>query len=249
MSKLYNLAKMTTSTTGTGTITLGSAVSGFLTFAQAGIVDGDIVSYGIVDGSNREVGTGIYTASGTTLTRTVINSTNSNSAITLSGSAVVFITVIASNFSNIPLEQHTASASATLNFTSFISSTYDEYIIEAINIVPATTNQAGWRWAPAGIAFAGGSSGKTAINLDADGGVKSDSTLPFNGTWRLFDPQSTTAKKYITGQAGYVDNSGTIIGTTITGIYLSTTALTAIQFFFSSGNITSGTIRIYGVAK
>jgi hypothetical protein len=94
MGKLYNLARMTTATSGTGTITLGSAVSGFLTFALAGVLSGDIVSYGIVDGANREVGYGTYTSGGTTLTRNVLNSTNSNNPISLSGSAEVFITTL-----------------------------------------------------------------------------------------------------------------------------------------------------------
>lgn len=92
MAKLYNLARMTTATTGTGTITLGSAVSGYLTFAQAGISNADVVSYAISDGANSEIGTGTYTSAGTTLTRTVTKSTNSNTAINLSGSAQVFIT-------------------------------------------------------------------------------------------------------------------------------------------------------------
>ena len=86
---------MTTATTGSGTITLGSAVSGFLTFAGAGVQDGDTVSYGISDGSSSEVGRGVYTSSGTTLTRSVLRSTNSNSAISLSGTATVFITPLA----------------------------------------------------------------------------------------------------------------------------------------------------------
>ena len=88
----YNLAQMTTSTVGTGTITLSSAVTGYLTFAQAGVTDGATVSYGIVDGNNREVGTGVYTAGGTTLTRNVISSTNSNNKISLSGNAQVYLT-------------------------------------------------------------------------------------------------------------------------------------------------------------
>jgi hypothetical protein len=92
MAKLYNLARMTTATTGTGTITLGSAVSGFLTFALAGVANGETVSYGIKDGANSEVGTGTYTSAGTTLTRSVTKSTNSDSAISLSGSAEVYIT-------------------------------------------------------------------------------------------------------------------------------------------------------------
>lgn len=92
MPKLVNLARMTTATAGTGTITLGSAVAGYLTFAQAGVADGDVVSYAIKDDSNSEIGTGTYTSAGTTLTRTVTKSTNSNAAISLSGAAEVFIT-------------------------------------------------------------------------------------------------------------------------------------------------------------
>lgn len=92
MAKLYNLARMTTTTTGTGTITLGSAVAGYLTFAQAGAQDGEVVDYAIKDGNDSEIGTGTYTSSGTTLTRTVTKSTNSDSPINLSGAAEVFIT-------------------------------------------------------------------------------------------------------------------------------------------------------------
>lgn len=93
---LHNLAKMTTATTGTGTITLGSAVSGFNSFAGAGVVDGETVTYSIRDGANSEAGVGVYTSSGTTLTRaTIFSSTNGGSAINLSGSAQVMITPVA----------------------------------------------------------------------------------------------------------------------------------------------------------
>tara|TARA_R110000803_G_scaffold114807_3_gene183237 strand:+ start:4476 stop:5891 length:1416 start_codon:yes stop_codon:yes gene_type:complete len=91
MVVLTNRAKMSTSTTGTGTITLGSAITGFQTFAASGITNGQIVRYVIEDGSNFEIGTGTYTASGTTLTRSPSESTNSNNAISLSGAALVFI--------------------------------------------------------------------------------------------------------------------------------------------------------------
>lgn len=92
MTVLYNLAKMTTATTGTGTITLGSAVTGYLSFATAGVQDGEVVAYAIRDGANSESGYGTYTSAGTTLTRTVTTSTNSNNAINLSGSAEIAIT-------------------------------------------------------------------------------------------------------------------------------------------------------------
>lgn len=98
MGKLYNLARMTTATTGTGTITLGSAVAGALSFASAGVKNGETVSYAIKDGANSEVGTGVYTSSGTTLSRTVLKSTNSDAAISLSGSAEVIVTALAQDF-------------------------------------------------------------------------------------------------------------------------------------------------------
>jgi hypothetical protein len=91
MAILKNRAKMSTSTTGTGTITLGSAESGYQTFADAGVANADVVRYVIEDGNNWEIGTGTYTATGTTLSRTVSESSNSDAAINLSGSATVFI--------------------------------------------------------------------------------------------------------------------------------------------------------------
>ena len=95
MVKLVNRAKMTTATTGTGTITLGSAVDGYQTFANAGVADADVVRYVIEDGDAWEIGSGTYTASGTTLTRTPSESSNAGSAINLSGDAVVYVTAAA----------------------------------------------------------------------------------------------------------------------------------------------------------
>jgi hypothetical protein len=99
MPRLVNRAKMTTATTGTGTITLGSASSGYQTFAAAGVADGEVVRYVIEDGTAWEIGEGIYTSSGTTLTRTVLESSNSDTAISLSGSAVVFVSAVAEDHS------------------------------------------------------------------------------------------------------------------------------------------------------
>lgn len=99
MSKLFNLARMTSATAGTGTLTLGAAVSGYLTFALAGVTDGTWVTYGIKDGSNSEVGYGKYTAAGTTLSRTaVISSTNGNALISCSGAQEVYVTAAPSDY-------------------------------------------------------------------------------------------------------------------------------------------------------
>ena len=83
-AKNSDIARMTTGTTGTGTITLGTNVPGYLTFTQANIADGQKINYSIEDGTNRETGWGIFTLSGLTLTRNVYFSTNSNTPINLS---------------------------------------------------------------------------------------------------------------------------------------------------------------------
>lgn len=97
MAKVYNRAKVNTATTGTGTMTLGTAVSNaFCTFAEAGVANADVVAYVIEDGTDFEIGIGTYTAAGTTLSRTTvrlskIGGTSGTSKINLSGTAVVYI--------------------------------------------------------------------------------------------------------------------------------------------------------------
>jgi hypothetical protein len=95
--KFLDRARMTTATTGTGTITLGGAVTAYQTFAAAGIGNGDTVHYCIEDGNAWEIGTGTYTSAGTTLARVLISS-STGSLLSLSGSAEVFATLIASDF-------------------------------------------------------------------------------------------------------------------------------------------------------
>lgn len=107
MAGLHDRARMTVgSAPGTGTITLGSAVTGSQTFLAAGVVNGEIISYGITDYDASgavigwEVGRGTYTTSGTTLARTtVLFSSNSNSAISASALAQVYATMLAEDIS------------------------------------------------------------------------------------------------------------------------------------------------------
>ena len=88
----------TTTTTGTGTITLAGAVTNFETFT-ANLSNSDTTYYAIVDNTNGafEVGLGTFTASGTTLARSVIASSNSNNLVDFGvGTKEVFITIPAS---------------------------------------------------------------------------------------------------------------------------------------------------------
>ena len=86
--------KETTTTTGTGTVTLLGAVSGFEAFSAIG--NTNTTYYAIVHQSadEWEVGIGTYTASGTTLARTtVLSSTNSDAAVDFAaGTKDVFVT-------------------------------------------------------------------------------------------------------------------------------------------------------------
>lgn len=113
MAVLKNRAKMSTSSTGTGTITLGSANTGYQSFADAGVANGDVVRYVIEDGNNWEIGLGAYTSSGTTLSRTVSESSNSGAALNLSGSATVFITAAAEDLPNLYADNPVSAVAPT----------------------------------------------------------------------------------------------------------------------------------------
>ena len=82
---LKDRVKETTTTTGTGAITLAGAVSNFQTFTSV-LSNADTTYYAIIDDTNNEfeVGLGTFASSGTTLTRTtIIESSNSGSAVNL----------------------------------------------------------------------------------------------------------------------------------------------------------------------
>lgn len=92
---LADRVKETTTTTGTGDLTLGGAEPNFASFSSA-LSDGDTTYYAIIDDGNAdyEVGLGTYASGTNTLARTtILSSSNSGSVVNLSsGSKVVFIT-------------------------------------------------------------------------------------------------------------------------------------------------------------
>ncbi len=91
---LKDRIKETTTTTGTGTYTLGGAVAGFETFTS-NLSNSDTTYYCCTDGTDFEVGIGTFTTSGTTLSRdSILSSSNSNNAVNWSsGTRTIFCTV------------------------------------------------------------------------------------------------------------------------------------------------------------
>lgn len=91
---LADRVKETTTTTGTGTITLAGAVTGFQSFAVVGNTNTTYYTIAGQTGSEWEVGIGTYTAAGTLLSRdTVLSSSNAGSLVNFSaGTKDVFVT-------------------------------------------------------------------------------------------------------------------------------------------------------------
>ena len=99
---VYDRVQETTTTSGTGSVTLLGAVSGFQSFAVVG--NSNTTYYTITDGAQWEVGIGTYSTSGPTLARTTVlsNSNGNTSPITLSGgTAQVFVTYTAEKSVNL----------------------------------------------------------------------------------------------------------------------------------------------------
>ena len=99
---VYDRVQETTTTSGTGSVTLLGAVSGFQSFAVVG--NSNTTYYTITDGAAWEVGIGTYSTSGPTLARTTVlsNSNGNTTPITLSGGlAQVFVTYTAEKSVNL----------------------------------------------------------------------------------------------------------------------------------------------------
>ena len=71
-----------------------------------------------------------------------------------------------------------------------------------------------------------------------------------SGTLHLFDPSNTTFVKHFIANVNYNDKSASVYSnnTFVAGYFNTTSAIDEIQFKMSSGNIDSGTIKLYGVS-
>tara|TARA_R110002074_G_scaffold265280_1_gene437519 strand:+ start:189 stop:797 length:609 start_codon:yes stop_codon:yes gene_type:complete len=168
----------------------------------------------------------------------------------------------------------TASSSATLDFTSGLTSTYDHYIFKFTDIHPATDGAAFSFQADTGtntsynqnitstffravhseaddtpsLAYVPDNdlAGATSFQVLANGtGNGNDECLA--GTLTIFSPASTVLVKHFTATANELIASDQTYNLFCAGYFNQTAALTRVRFKMSSGNIDSGTIKLYGV--
>ena len=170
------------------------------------------------------------------------------------------------------LQTQTASSSASISFTSNIDSTYPIYVFKFINIhssadasftfqadTGTNTNYNQTITSSAFNAYHYENDGATALTYNANkdlaqssnfqriGTLNSENDDSCNGILHIFQPSDTTFVKHFL----CVMNSSAVTPATyndFVGGYLSTTnALTRFQFKMSTGNIDSGTIKLYGI--
>jgi hypothetical protein len=276
----YDRVMERSTTTGTGTYTLLGAYTGFQTFAAVG---NGVECYYCAEEINDdgqltgpwEVGVGTYASSGTTLARTdVLRSSNSDNAVNWSaGTRRIFLTFPADAARGMVLiAEEAASASATLDFTDFVSNAYDTYVFFLVDVIPATdtadlyflvgtgggpswaTSAGSYQWAysqtsqlPNSTLFGSDVSGDTLIKIAHS--LSNDSADGTSGEFFLYSPQSTTHRKKMNVKLSHRDSNDNFINAQCAAEYTGVTAVTGARFLMSSGNITSGTIRCYGVAR
>jgi hypothetical protein len=131
-------ARMSTATTGTGTMTLGAAATAYQTFAAAGVTTGQTVEYLIEDGNAWEIGIGTYNSTGPTLARS-LRSSSTGSLISLSGNGIVTVVFTALTQTE-TLASPPAIGGTVANSGAFTTISASGIITANNNIVMAGTN-------------------------------------------------------------------------------------------------------------
>ena len=167
-----------------------------------------------------------------------------------------------------------SSAVASVNFTSLITSTFKKYTIELINIISVTNDvnlllrtssnngsswDAGTGYSTQGLLVASTTAtnsislSNTAysailLTLDAATGRLSNSATQggLSSTIDLYNPSSTTAIKHFKHLTSYAPSGTTSYTIYGGGTRQTTSAINAVQIICSSGNIASGTLKLYG---
>ena len=199
-----------------------------------------------------------YTSAGTSGQVLQSNGASAPSWVTASSGALVFIS-----------SQTVSSAVSEVNFTSGISSTYDDYVVYFEGITPDTDGvdlrlrlRKSGAFATSGYLTSVGRFRTTSNNDASDsfnyifmtGSYASVDTAVsvISGELKLLNMNSTLARRAtVVGQLFYgVAAASNAQSTAIFGGYQTTAAATTgFQFFFDTGNIATGTFRLYGIAK
>ena len=172
------------------------------------------------------------------------------------------------------LQTQTASSSASISFTSNIDSTYPIYLFKFISIHPATDNVSfSFQASTNGGSSYGVTLTSTFFNAyhneagsdnnlgyrTAEDLAQSTSFQGFQNAYgngndesgvgflHLFNPSDTTFVKHFIGTSSNYHSSNYAINNFVAGYFNTTSAIDAIQFKMSSGNIDSGTIKLYGI--
>ncbi len=172
------------------------------------------------------------------------------------------------------VEEHTASNSASLAFTTCISSTYDEYQLELLNLLPASDANDFWlqfstdggstydstsghygtgieSWIAATNSQTGSTSDTKILLSQGLSQISSNATYGgISGTYKIFSPGLTQYVR-VSGMTNSADSAGVQfdLGTVNAGSYRGGSAANAFKILAASGNITSGNARCYGLAK
>jgi hypothetical protein len=172
------------------------------------------------------------------------------------------------------ISSQTASASASISFTTGIDSTYKEYQFYFINIHPATNNTfftfnmstdsgSNYNVTKTSTFFQAEhneADSSAAVGYDTDDdlaqstafqritdGIGNDNDSNSNGCLQIFNPASTTYVKHFISRANGMYASNYIVDSFSAGYGNTTSAINAVQFKMSSGNIDAGTILMYGI--
>lgn len=170
------------------------------------------------------------------------------------------------------IQRQTASASSSIDFTTGIDSTYDEYVIGITAFVPATNNtklrmrfsvDGGSTWESGTTYYTAGRLQFSNISSSADDGYPAESSFNVtdampntssqggsSGEIHLFNlGQGTQTKYFYAHSVGRRDSSHHIAAWYGGGFGTTMTAVNGIRLLAQSGNITSGTFSLYGVRK
>lgn len=154
----------------------------------------------------------------------------------------------------------TASNSATLSDTSSFAGSYSAFELEFANLLPATNNvtlelqvhiasgyQATNYLNKYNVDGTNGSSGTTFISLTNPTELGNSGT-GYSALIRVHNPAQSSAPKTWYGVGSYVTGGGALRNILLAGMWNGgNNALDGFQVLASSGNLTSGTIKIYGI--